>query len=223
MNSIIYNTGTIASIQPCKPENRVRDSTKVPLTENIVYRITTDYLVKSILLITGRIGHNTSVNWVDIIVIILLILSFLGGMKEGAVKTASSLVAMLIAIPLAGLSYRLIASLLSFLPGDNWENFLGFFITMGIITVILHLIFLLPGKIIGAIWKKGVFFRVLGGALNLIGTMIGMAVFTLIVQAYPIFDWLERWVSSSSVLSALVDAFGFIQIMLPAAFKGTLL
>ena len=48
-------------------------------------------------------------DWVSIIAIIILILSFLGGMKDGAVKTFSSLVALIIAIPLAGLSYRLIA------------------------------------------------------------------------------------------------------------------
>lgn len=162
-------------------------------------------------------------NWVDIVVIILLILSFLGGLKEGAVRTASSLVALLIAIPLAGLGYRLLASLLSFLPGDNWENFFGFFITMGIIIAVLHLIFFLPRKIIGKIWQAGVLFRVLGGVFNLAGAMIGMVVFTLVVQAYPIFDWLESWVSSSGILSALVTAFGVIKLMLPAAFKSTLL
>jgi uncharacterized membrane protein required for colicin V production len=162
-------------------------------------------------------------NWVDIVVIIVLVLSFLGGLKEGVVKALSSLVAMLIAIFLAGLSYLIIASLLSFLPGDNWENFLGFFITLGIITAVLHLIFFLPRKIIGAIWKNGVIFRVLGGVFNLLGTMIGMAVFTLIVQAYPIFDWLETWLSNSGILSALVNVFSFIQVMLPAAFKGTFL
>jgi uncharacterized membrane protein required for colicin V production len=170
-----------------------------------------------------NVYNNSQMNWVDIVVIILLILSFIGGLKEGVVKTLSSLVAMLIAIPLAGLSYGLIASLLSFLPGNNLENFLGFFITMGIITVILHFIFFIPRKIIGAIWKKGVLFRVLGGVCNLVGSMIGIAVFVLIIQAYPIFDWLERWVSGSGVLSALVNAFSFIQVMLPEAFKGTIL
>jgi len=80
-------------------------------------------------------------NWLDIIVIIILILTFIGGMKDGAIKVFFSLLATVISIPLAGLSYRLIASILSFLPGTNWENFFGFFITMGIIIAILQLIF----------------------------------------------------------------------------------
>ena len=158
-------------------------------------------------------------HWFDIIVIIILVLSFLGGLKEGAVKTFFSLVALIIAIPLAGLSYHLIATLLSFLPGTNWENFFGFFITMAIISVILHFIFFLPRKIIQKIWKKGMLFRLLGGALNILGAIIGMVVFTLVLLAYPIFDWLERWVSSSGILASLVDAFGFVQSMLPEVFR----
>jgi uncharacterized membrane protein required for colicin V production len=157
-------------------------------------------------------------NWVDIVVVILLVLSFIGGMKEGAVRAFASLIAVIISIPLAGLAYRLIGSLLSFLPGENWENFIGFFIAMGIITAILHLIFFLPRKLIGAAWNKGILLRLLGGVFNLLGGMIGMVVFVLVVRAYPIFDWLARWVSSSGVLSTLVDGFGFVESMLPGIF-----
>jgi uncharacterized membrane protein required for colicin V production len=162
-------------------------------------------------------------NWVDIIVVILLILGFLGGLKDGAVKSFSSLVALLIAIPATAFSYRLLASVLSFLPGEDWQNFLGFFITMGIIIAVLHLIFFIPRKIIGGIWKEGILFRLLGGVFNLVGGIIGMVVFTLLVQSYPIFDWLEGWISGSGVLSALVNAFSFVQIMLPEALQGTIL
>ena len=158
-------------------------------------------------------------NWVDIVVIIILILSFLGGMKEGAVKNFFSLVALIIAILLARFSYSLIANLLSFLPGTNWENFFGFFITMGIISVILQLIFLLPRKIIQKIWKKGILFRLLGGVLNIFGASIGMVVFMLVLRAYPIFDWLERFVSDSAILMWLAENIGFVPAMLPEAFQ----
>ena len=157
-------------------------------------------------------------NWVDIIVIILLVICILGGMKDGALKSFFSLLVIITGIPLAGLSYHLAANILSFLPGDNWENFIGFFITLGIISVILHFIFLLPRKFTKTIWKKGMLFRLLGGIFNILGGMIGMVVFTLVLQAYPIFDWLERWVNSSDVLASLVDALGFVESMLPEVF-----
>ena len=158
-------------------------------------------------------------NWVDIVVIIILALSFVGGLKEGAVKSFFSLIALIIAIPLTGVSYRLIATILSFLPGTNWENFFGFCITMAIISVILHFIFLLPRKFIQKIWKKGCLFRLLGGILNAFGASIGMVVLALVLRAYPIFDWLERWASSSGILMWLVDKYGFVQAMLPEVFQ----
>jgi len=95
--------------------------------------------------------------WVSILAVIIIILSFFGGLKEGAVKNFFSLVVLIIAIPLAGLWYHLIAIILSFLPGTNWENFVGFFITLGLISIILHFILLLPRKIIQKVWRKGIF------------------------------------------------------------------
>jgi len=135
------------------------------------------------------------------------------------VRQFFNLVALLIAIPLAGFSYRWVALLLSFLPGENWENFIGFFIALAVISVILHLIVLLPRRIIQKIWKRGIFFRLLGGVLNAINAGIGLVVFTLVLLAYPIFDWLEWWVAGSGVLATLVEIFGFVQAMLPEGFR----
>ena len=73
---------------------------------------------------------------VDILVSIILFFSFFGGLKEGVVKNFFSLIVFIIAIPLTGLSYHLIAVIFSFLPGTNWENFIGFQLskkTMGIL------------------------------------------------------------------------------------------
>ena len=157
--------------------------------------------------------------WVNIIAVIILILSFIGGLKDGAVKAFFSSLGFIIAIPLAGFSYRLIAVLLSFLPGENWENFVGFFVTLVIISVIWQLIFLLPRKIFQKIWKKGAFFRLLGGTLNVLGASIGMVIFTLVVAAYPIFGWLQQAAISSSVLMWLVEHLSFVQAMLPEVFQ----
>ena len=157
--------------------------------------------------------------WINIIAVIILILSFFGGFREGAVKQFFNLVALIIAIPLAGFSYHLLAALLSFLPGENWENFFGFFIALALISVILHFIALLPRRLVQKIWRRGLFFRLIGGALNLVNASIGMVVFTLVLLAYPIFDWLERAVANSGVLASLVEIFGFVQAMLPSVFQ----
>ncbi|MFC1942365.1 CvpA family protein [Chloroflexota bacterium] len=159
-------------------------------------------------------------SWIiDLIVIIILILSFIGGMKDGAVKSFFSLIALFIAIPLAGLSYPLITAILSFLPGTNWEYFFGFFITMGIISIIAHIIFFLPRRITQKFWGKGCLFRLLGGVLNTFSASIGMVVFMLVLMTYPIIDWFEQIASSSGVLIALVESYGFVRAMLPEVFQ----
>jgi len=157
--------------------------------------------------------------WVSLFAIFILLLSLLAGLKEGAVRHFFNLVAVLIAIFIAGLFYHLIVGLLSFLPGENWENFISFFIAFAIVVAIFHLIFLLPRRLINKIWKRGLLYRLLGAALNAVNASIGLTVFALVLSAYPIFDWLARWVAGSSVMSSLVNIFGFIQVLLPEMFR----
>ena len=137
--------------------------------------------------------------FVSIIAILILIFSCLGGLKEGTVKSFFSLIALLIAISIAGISYHLLATLLSFLPGVNWENFFGFFITLALISAILYFVFLIPRKLIQQVWKKEGLFRLIGGALTVFNAAIGMVVFALVIRAYPIIGWLEQAVTGSSV------------------------
>ena len=156
---------------------------------------------------------------VSLFVLFILLVSVFAGLKEGAVKHFFNLVAVLIAIFIAGLFYHLIAGLLSFLPGENWENFISFFIAWGIVAAILQLAFLLPRRIINKIWKRGLLYRLLGGALSAVNASIGLVVLALAMNAFPIFDWLARWVTGSGVMSSLVNIFGFIQALLPEVFR----
>lgn len=157
--------------------------------------------------------------WINVIVLLVLFLSVIGGMKDGAAKTFFSMASTIIAIPLTGHFYLRIARLLSFLPDGNWQNFIAFHITLAIIVVILTLIFLIPRKIISAIWNGGCLFRVIGGALNLTNAAIGLVVFALVLQAYPIFNWLQQWVNNSGIIVWLVGRLGFVGGMLPGLFR----
>ena len=156
---------------------------------------------------------------VSLFVLFVLVVSLFAGFKEGAVKHFFNLVVLFIAIFISGLAYHLIAGLLSFLPGDNWEGFIGFCIIFAVITAIMHLAFFLPRRIINKIWKRGLLYRLLGGALNAINASIGLVVFALVLNAYPIFDWLARWVAGSSIMSSLVSAYGYVQALLPPEFQ----
>ena len=154
-----------------------------------------------------------------IIVIFILLVGFIFGPKQGGIiKIASSLIAHLIAIPLTGISYHLLASLFSFLPGDNWENFVGFFSTKYLIIGILYFVFLfLSRRFIQKDWKKGIFFRLIGGMLSALNSAMGMVTLVLVVEAYPFSGWFEQVVLGSSVLNWLVTNLSFVREMLPFA------
>ncbi|MFC1907060.1 CvpA family protein [Chloroflexota bacterium] len=159
--------------------------------------------------------------WVDILVALILFFSLIGGLKEGAVKRGFSVLTLLIAIPVAATFFRLPATLLSFLPRDDWNNFIGFFITLAFITAILHIAFFLPRRIVQKTWNKGLLFRLTGGALNVLNSAIGMVVFALVVRAYPIIDWLERAVTESSALTWLVNYLSFVEAWLAKMLQST--
>ena len=157
--------------------------------------------------------------WISILAALVLFFSFIGGPKEGVVKSFFSLITLIITIPLTGVSYRLLANILSFLPGENWEYFVGFVITLALISIVLHFVLLLPRKLTQKVWNKGILFQLIGGALPIINVAIGMVVFTLLVQVYPIIGWLEQMVTGSSVLIWLVVHLSFVQAMLLEIFQ----
>ena len=157
--------------------------------------------------------------WVNILASIVLFFSFIGGLKEGAVKSFFSLIALIIAIPLTGVSYHLLANVLSFLPGEDWQNFIGFFVTLALISIVLSFVLLLPRKVTQKVWNRGVLFRIIGSILNILNTGIGLVVFTLLIRAYPIIGWLEQAVTDSSVLNWLVVHLSFVQALLPEIFQ----
>ena len=153
-----------------------------------------------------------------IIAIIVLLFVFIVGPKEGLTKIASALIAHIIAIPLAGISYQIPTSLFSFLPGENWDSFVGFFTAKYLIILILYLAFVfLSKRFIQKDWKKGIIFRLIGGSLTSLNSAMGMVTLVLAVQAYPFSVWFERVVSGSSFLDWLVTSLGFIKAMLPFA------
>jgi uncharacterized membrane protein required for colicin V production len=156
---------------------------------------------------------------VSVIAVLVLIFSILGGLRQGAVRQLFNLLATLIAIPVAGVSYHVLADILSFIPGTHWENFIAFFIMLAVTNIVLYFVFLLPARALKRAWPGGLFFCVLGAIFSLVNAILGIVVFALVLHAYPIFGGLERAVSGSGVVSGLVSLFGFIQVALPEVFR----
>jgi len=154
----------------------------------------------------------------SVFAVCLLCFVFVFGLKEGVGKNVGALAAHLIAIPLAGISYQRLASVLSFLSGDNWDNFAGFFVAKYSIILIIYLAFIfLSKRFIKKAQKKGPFVRLSGGVLSALNSSIGMVTVFLVVQAYPMSGWFGRQILGSSVLEWLAANLSFVRAMLPFA------
>ena len=160
--------------------------------------------------------------WSDIIVAVILAFSLLAGIKGGAVIGFFSLLTLIITIPVAGTFYGFVASYLSFLPGVDWRNFLGFIITIVVVSIILSLIFWLPSHFIKSAWNSGCFFHLLGGIFTLANSAIGLTVLVFLFQAYPVIPWLNNLFAKSIILTWLVGHLDFVRYLLFEVFHSTM-
>lgn len=182
---------------------------------HIVKRRTTGYN-------NGYHSEETTMMWLDIIVILILFFSFIGGIRAKAISTFCSLLATIIAIPVTGFFYGWVASWLSFLPGENWENFLGFLIILVVVSIFISLIFLLPRHLLKALWSGGLLSSIIGGIFSLVNSAIGLFLLTLLIYTYPPGEGLKTIVSNSAILTWLMTHLDFIRLLLPQAFRGTM-
>jgi uncharacterized membrane protein required for colicin V production len=150
--------------------------------------------------------------------VLILAFAFIGGLIEGSVKSFFRLLGLVIAIPITGALYPFLASVLSFLPGENWENFISFIVILAILSTLLYLIFFIPRKFIEKISIDVGILRLIGSFINILNSAIGMVVFTLLIQVYPVMGWLEDVITQSSILSWLVMHLGFVKVLLPELF-----
>lgn len=157
--------------------------------------------------------------WVEVVVSLLLIFSFIGGLREGAIKGFFSLLSLFICIPVTGFLYVYAADILFFIHSDVWRNFIAFIVIFIILSILVALILLIPSRLLSAAWNKGPLQIVLGGIFNLAACAISIVLFRIIIHTYPIFEWLDFAVSNSVVISWLMPYLSFISIMLPDVFK----
>ncbi|MCX6006469.1 MAG: CvpA family protein [Chloroflexi bacterium] len=152
---------------------------------------------------------------VDITVVLILIFSFIGGLKGGAVKEFFKLLAFIVAIPLTGVFYGYVVSWFSFVGDSTWRTFLAFLLTMGIIMILLLLIFWLPRHLLEKVWNEGFFWSLLGGVFGILHSALGLVLLVSLIDIYPVLPWLDDLFISSNVLNWLVNTLGiFIMTLL---------
>ena len=151
---------------------------------------------------------------IDVIVALVMIFSFIGGLKEGAVKEFLNLLAFIVALSLTGAFTAYFLGWMSFVPDRLWQAFFTFLVTMGIITIILHLVFLLPRHLLDRVWNGGFIWNALGGIFGVVNTALGLALMVILFEIYPVLDRLSDLLAASNLLNWLVSSFGSIILSL---------
>jgi membrane protein required for colicin V production len=123
-------------------------------------------------------------NWIDLIIVVILILSLVMGFINGFVKEVASLAALVLGI-WGAIKFS------SFTAGKLYDYFdmtghyvgiIAFIVTFGIIVVVIHFVGILADKIVNAA-ALGFINRILGIVFGLLKSALIMSVFFVILNA----------------------------------------
>ena len=153
-------------------------------------------------------------NWLDIIILVILAVTAVGGFLKGLIKTVFSLVGLIVGIILAGRFYILLADRLTFISSEDIARIVAF--------ILIFLIVLIIAALLGFFFTR-LFSAILLGWLN----RLGGAAFGVILGSIFIAAILAVWakyagagsISDSAVATFLLDRFPLILTLLPAEFK----
>lgn len=123
-------------------------------------------------------------NWIDVVIVVILILSVIMGFINGLVKEVASLAALILGIWGAIKFSSFTAEKLYdyFDMTGQYVGIIAFLITFGIIVVIIHFIGILADKLVDAV-SLGFVNRLLGIAFGLLKSVLIMSVFFVVLNA----------------------------------------
>lgn len=158
---------------------------------------------------------------VDIIVALILVFSFIGGLREGAVREFLNLLALLIGLALTGLFMGYVVAWFVFVWDMNWRYLFSFVTTLLLIMMVLGLLSWPLRALIEKGWNSGPLWSMLGGLFGLVSSAIGLVVLVTLFEVYPVFPWLNSIFLSSQILNWLVSTLGSVLMAMPGPLRYT--
>ncbi len=153
-------------------------------------------------------------NWLDIVIIVIILISTLRGLKDGLIKTLLSLAGLIVGVILAGRYHAALAERLTFIPQSSLANIVAF----AIILVVVILI----ASIVAAVLRWTVSMVMLGWLNHLGGAAFGFitgAIFCgALLAVWVKFLGTQGPVAGSALAPLLLDRFPMILALLPKEF-----
>jgi len=126
-------------------------------------------------------------NWIDLVIVVILILAMVTGFTNGLIREVASLAALILGIwgAIKFSSYTAAKLYDYFDMSGHYVGIISFLVTFGIIVVIIHFVGIIADKIVDAA-ALGFFNRLLGIVFGLFKTVLIMSVFFVILNAIDV-------------------------------------
>lgn len=159
------------------------------------------------------------VHWMDILILIVLVGTLIGGIGTGLIKQALSLVILLSAVYLAGQFYGVGADLAEIFTSDyDLGNLVGFAVAFGVVSVGLSIVLeLLVGRkrVVSLGWGD----HLAGGLLGLATGAVFTATALIVLATYPV-GGVDIALAESGFAPHVLERADFVFGLLPEVFRG---
>jgi membrane protein required for colicin V production len=153
-------------------------------------------------------------NWLDIIIIVILVGSAFAGWRTGLIRSLLSLIGLVVGIKLAGFYYLSLAPRLNFIPDERAARIVAFVIVLAIVMLAALILGWLFTKIVSALtlgWLNG-----LGGMV--FGLGMGAISLGAILAIWVRFFGINQAISDSGLARLLTDQLSVLLALLPSEF-----
>ena len=153
-------------------------------------------------------------NWLDIVIVIILVINLFIGLKAGLIQMVISLAGLILGVFLAGNYYQMLANKLTFISSGKAAQIVAYIAILIVVMIVAAIVAWILGKIVSAIML---------GWLN----QLGGAIFGLIMASIFIGAILAIWaqygnggnlISNSFMGKFLLDKFPVVLALLPSEF-----
>jgi membrane protein required for colicin V production len=155
-------------------------------------------------------------NWLDILILVVLIISAISGLVSGFIKTVFSLVGLIVAIILAGKYYVSLADHLGFIHSEAAAHIVAFLIIFLVVILVATILGFIFTKIASAI-LLGWLNRILGAAL---GVVMGGLTIAALLALWVHFMGSSATFEQSGLAKFLLDKVPIVLGLLPGEFGG---
>lgn len=153
-------------------------------------------------------------NWLDIVILVVIVVSTLIGLKIGIIKALLSIAGVVIGVILAGRYYAVFAERLTFIFQPGLAKIAAFAIILIVVMIAAALLASLIKWAVSAVTLGWV--NRLGGAV--FGLVLGAIFCSAVLAIWVKFAGITGTVSGSGLAALLLDSFPMVLALLPDEF-----